>query len=228
MNDSGVEEDLNGSAGSEDEWATVSDVGAALPGLAAGGVAQSFTATPQEVLEYALYLGIDPVREADLIWVAERGVNAGLPDGWQACQEEPSGRVYYWHATTGGTSWEHPSDAEIRQVLADARSQKPPASRALSRSTVRSSPRRQSQAVRCTRLTVLNGVKSEGLQPLLQLRVSSETTFRQVLDELCQSFEDDAEWSIADEEDFQYPLGDRVQSHFQDTQKAIVYARCHS
>lgn len=31
---------------------------------------------------YAMSLGIDPMEEPDLLWVARRGFHAPLPDGW--------------------------------------------------------------------------------------------------------------------------------------------------
>ena len=34
---------------------------------------------PKTVLEYAVYIGIDPGREAFLLWIAEDGIQAALP-----------------------------------------------------------------------------------------------------------------------------------------------------
>ena len=68
-----------------------------------------FKALPEDVLEYAVYLGIDPSEDADLLWIAEEALTAGEPDGW-AEQMDPNGNLYYFNATTGQSSRQHPLD----------------------------------------------------------------------------------------------------------------------
>jgi len=68
-----------------------------------------FKALPEDVLEYAVYLGMDPAEDADLLWIAEEALTAGEPDGW-AEQLDPNGHLYYYNATTGQSSRQHPLD----------------------------------------------------------------------------------------------------------------------
>ena len=37
---------------------------------------------PPAVARYAVYLGIDPKEDVDLLWIAEEALTAGEPEGW--------------------------------------------------------------------------------------------------------------------------------------------------
>jgi len=65
---------------------------------------------------YASYLGLDPVRDASLLWIAEAAATEPLPEGW-AESRDPEGRAYYHSAVTGEASRQHPRDAEFRQLV---------------------------------------------------------------------------------------------------------------
>ena len=47
-------------------------------------VALSTTETERlaDVMEYAVYLGMDPIADKDLFYIAEWAINAPLPEGW--------------------------------------------------------------------------------------------------------------------------------------------------
>ena len=68
-----------------------------------------FKALPEDVLEYAVYLGMEPTEDTDLLWIAEEALTAGEPEGW-AEQMDPNGNLYYYNATTGQSSRQHPLD----------------------------------------------------------------------------------------------------------------------
>ena len=36
-----------------------------------------------QVIEYARYIGMDPRADHQLLWIAQQGLNAPLPDGWR-------------------------------------------------------------------------------------------------------------------------------------------------
>jgi hypothetical protein len=38
--------------------------------------------TQEEIVEYAVYLGMDPAADVDLLYIAEWALTAPLPDGW--------------------------------------------------------------------------------------------------------------------------------------------------
>ena len=68
-----------------------------------------FKALPEDVLEYALYLGMDPKDDTDLLWIAEEALTAGEPDGWTEMMD-PNGNLYFYNSTTGQSSRQHPLD----------------------------------------------------------------------------------------------------------------------
>eukprot|EP00741_Cyanophora_paradoxa_P001370 tig00000480_g1326.t1 len=77
--------------------------------------------TAKEILEFAKYLGINPIYEADLLWVAEEALDAELPEGWtEHCDED--GNVFF--ARDGQSQWEHPMDAHYRQMVKELRADK--------------------------------------------------------------------------------------------------------
>ncbi|XP_012150119.2 centrosomal protein 164 [Megachile rotundata] len=75
----------------------------------------------EEVLDYARRLGIDPDAEPHLLVLAREGLMAALPKGWKPCYHEASGAWYYYQASTGTTTWEHPLDAVYKQLVKQAR-----------------------------------------------------------------------------------------------------------
>jgi len=62
-----------------------------------------------EIMEYAQYLGIDPLKEPQLLRIAEEGLQAPLPDGWSE-HEDPDGNIYYHHISSEESVWQHPLD----------------------------------------------------------------------------------------------------------------------
>ncbi|OAD53569.1 hypothetical protein WN48_09731 [Eufriesea mexicana] len=75
----------------------------------------------EEVLEYARRLGIDPDTEPHLLNLAREGLMAALPKGWLPCFHETSGAWYYYQASTGTTTWQHPLDAIYKEMVDQAR-----------------------------------------------------------------------------------------------------------
>ncbi|KAF3430453.1 hypothetical protein E2986_01869 [Frieseomelitta varia] len=75
----------------------------------------------EEVLEYARRLGIDPDTEPHLLSLAREGLMAALPKGWLPCFHETSGAWYYYQASTGITTWQHPLDAVYKEMVEQAR-----------------------------------------------------------------------------------------------------------
>lgn len=75
-------------------------------------------------MDYAKRLGIDPDAEPHLLDLAREGLMAALPKGWSPCFHEASGAWYYYQASTGTTTWEHPLDAIYKGLVEQARSGK--------------------------------------------------------------------------------------------------------
>ncbi|CAF0802679.1 unnamed protein product [Adineta steineri] len=84
---------------------------------------ENYEPTEDEIHEYATYIGIDPDKELDLLWLAKEGLMKPLPSGWKACQEE-NGELYYFNFDTGKSSWDHPYDEIYKTRVSQAREKK--------------------------------------------------------------------------------------------------------
>lgn len=62
-----------------------------------------FKALPEDVLEYAVYLGMDPQVDQDLLWIAEEALLAPDPPGWVEMLD-PKGLLYFYDENTGQSS----------------------------------------------------------------------------------------------------------------------------
>lgn len=80
------------------------------------GMPKRKQASVVEMLEYVKSLNIDPIREADMLWIAEEAFNAPLPPGWTEHQDEQC-RVYFHNSSTGESTWKHPMDDLFREIV---------------------------------------------------------------------------------------------------------------
>eukprot|EP00959_Pyramimonas_sp_CCMP1952_P353489 7406181-Pyramimonas_sp.AAC.1 len=79
---------------------------------------ENYEPTPEEILEYARWLGMDVEREKDLIWLAREGLKAPLPDHWKPCKS-PEGEIYYFNFSSGESVWDHPCDEYYKKLYAE-------------------------------------------------------------------------------------------------------------
>ncbi|XP_056636241.1 centrosomal protein of 164 kDa isoform X1 [Diorhabda sublineata] len=77
----------------------------------------------EEVKEYALRIGIDPVSEPQLLPLAAEGLMKALPAGWKPCYDDKSKCYYYYNNLTKKTQWEHPLDNIYRGLVKKARTE---------------------------------------------------------------------------------------------------------
>mmetsp|Transcript_15647 Transcript_15647/g.34749 ORF Transcript_15647/g.34749 Transcript_15647/m.34749 type:complete len:277 (-) Transcript_15647:40-870(-) len=68
-----------------------------------------------ELIAYARYLGIDPVNDNDLLWLAEEALAAPLPAEWTE-HFDSNDRVFYYNATSHVSSWTHPLETIYRDT----------------------------------------------------------------------------------------------------------------
>ena len=68
-----------------------------------------------EILDYAQYLGIDPIKEKDFLWIARDGLKTPLPPAWKPCKSS-NGKVYYFNFETGESIWDHPCDIQCKEL----------------------------------------------------------------------------------------------------------------
>jgi len=69
----------------------------------------------REIIDYARYLGMELPRDAQFLWIAEKGLAADLPEGW-AEHEDVEGKPYFHDCATGETVWTHPRDKEFWEL----------------------------------------------------------------------------------------------------------------
>ncbi|VDL61165.1 unnamed protein product [Hymenolepis diminuta] len=79
--------------------------------------------TEEEIRLYAKGLGIDPDKEEYLLPIAQEGVSAPLPGGWQALRSR-DGSIVYQQTQSGIVVYEHPLDSLYRAKVAEARKKK--------------------------------------------------------------------------------------------------------
>ena len=76
---------------------------------------ENYEPTPEEIEDYAKYLGMDLQEDKHLFWVAREGLKAPLPSEWKPCQS-PDGELYYFNFSTGESVWDHPCDEYYRKL----------------------------------------------------------------------------------------------------------------
>jgi hypothetical protein len=70
----------------------------------------------EHINAYAVYLGMDPERDREWLWLAEECLYAPLPSGWSEARA-PNGDTYFWREPNGKAQWEHPLDDFFRQLF---------------------------------------------------------------------------------------------------------------
>lgn len=86
----------------------------------------------EEIIEYAKWLGIDPIADKDLLYLAKEGLKvflnlilkAPLPPDWKPCQTADSNDIYYFNFRTGESTWEHPCDEYYKKLYEEAKKKK--------------------------------------------------------------------------------------------------------
>merc|ERR1719443_499570 len=69
-----------------------------------------------EMLEYVKSLGIDPVKESDLLWLGEDAAVTELPPNWSANLDEQC-KTFYYNGATGESSWQNPLDPLFEECV---------------------------------------------------------------------------------------------------------------
>ena len=76
-----------------------------------------------EIIGYAEFLGMDLKEDADLLYIAEEGLKAPVPEPWKAFSNE-NDEIYYTNTITGQVIFDHPLDEEYRKKFRQAKMQK--------------------------------------------------------------------------------------------------------
>lgn len=74
----------------------------------------SYEPTEDEIDEYAEWLGMDPDKDASLLWIAREGLKMPVQPPWRAC-ETADGYPFFFNFATGESTWDHPIDEVQRR-----------------------------------------------------------------------------------------------------------------
>ncbi|BFG00030.1 uncharacterized protein DMAD_00123 [Drosophila madeirensis] len=74
-----------------------------------------------EIHDYAKLIGIEPLKEQHLLYLAKEGLMAALPSEWKICYSEEKNSHYYHNTFTKQSQWDHPLDAVYRELVEKAR-----------------------------------------------------------------------------------------------------------
>jgi hypothetical protein len=66
-----------------------------------------------EVISMAEYLGILPISEQHLLWIAADALKAPIPLNWTA-QTDKQGRTFFYNHINNESTWDHPLDSHFR------------------------------------------------------------------------------------------------------------------
>ncbi|XP_043336718.1 centrosomal protein of 164 kDa [Cervus canadensis] len=81
---------------------------------------ENYIPSEHEILEFAREIGIDPIKEPELMWLAREGIVAPLPVEWKPCQDI-TGDIYYFNFSNGQSTWDHPCDEHYRNLVIQER-----------------------------------------------------------------------------------------------------------
>lgn len=72
---------------------------------------------------YAEYLGIDPDKDPDLLYIAKWAMEADLPNEWIANLDE-EGSEYFFNQITGISQYSHPCDELYKLMYKEQKAKK--------------------------------------------------------------------------------------------------------
>ncbi|EOD09702.1 hypothetical protein EMIHUDRAFT_248707 [Emiliania huxleyi CCMP1516] len=85
---------------------------------------EDYDPTPDEIDEYATWLGMRRPEDDDLLWIASEGLKAPLPEHWKPCKTQDGGEIYYFNFATGESVWDHPCDDYYRKTYEEEKAKK--------------------------------------------------------------------------------------------------------
>ena len=74
-----------------------------------------FRSAPEDVLEFAIYMGMKLDEDKELLWIADKALQAEDPEGWLQC-ESLNEDLYYLNQVTMQVLWRHPLDYQHQQT----------------------------------------------------------------------------------------------------------------
>ena len=69
---------------------------------------QTASRRASQVAAVARQMGMDPVYDSDLLWIAEELLLCPMPEAWQIFSDKSTARPYYYHCVERRSQWSHP------------------------------------------------------------------------------------------------------------------------
>jgi len=69
-----------------------------------------------EMFSFIQSMCIDPIKESEMIWIAEEALHVQLPPGWTEHVDD-RGRPYFHNTNTNASSWHHPMDDVFKDLV---------------------------------------------------------------------------------------------------------------
>ena len=82
---------------------------------------ENYEPSPEEIEEYAKYLGMDLVHDRHMFYIAKEGLKAPLPGPWKPCRD-PKNNIWYYNFDTKEMQKDHPCDDYYRKYYLNERS----------------------------------------------------------------------------------------------------------
>ena len=84
---------------------------------------KDYEPTPEEIQEYAEWLGMKSPEDDDLRWIAREALKAPLPEHWKPCKTN-DGEIYYFNFASGESVWDHPCDEYYKKLYEEEKNKK--------------------------------------------------------------------------------------------------------
>ena len=84
---------------------------------------EDYEPTPEEIQEYAEWLGMHSPEDDDLRWIAREALKAPLPEHWKPCKTN-DGEIYYFNFASGESVWDHPCDEYYKKLYEEEKNKK--------------------------------------------------------------------------------------------------------
>ena len=79
--------------------------------------------TPEEIQEYAEWLGMKSPEDDDLRWIAREALKAPLPEHRKPCKTN-DGEIYYFNFASGESVFDHPCDVYYKKLYEEEKTKK--------------------------------------------------------------------------------------------------------
>jgi centrosomal protein CEP164 len=77
----------------------------------------NYEPSAEEIASYAEeVLGMDPVADKRLLWIARAAIKEPLPAAWKPCRTKDTNEVYYFNFSSGESIWTHPCDDHFKSL----------------------------------------------------------------------------------------------------------------